>query len=163
MSVDNRISTEISTDQLAAIAASFLQLKTMVAQITTIHLTAEERMSMLKMGDKTLAFVTKTLEYAVQNPNLVPNYVDLTEARRDSKLASDIYGIFQQLSTLLRAIEDAGMVAGSEAYEASLIIYHSIKGASRSNVPGTQVIYDDLKQRFPGRGKTNKTTEKTLG
>jgi hypothetical protein len=159
MSLSNRISTEITTEQSAAIAATFEQLKTTLAPVLSINLTAEERKAMLKMGDKTLAFVNKTLEYATQNPSLVPNYVDLAEARKDNKLTADIYGIFQQLSTLLRAMEDTGMVAGSEAYEAALVIYHSIKGASRSNIPGTQAIYDDLKQRFPGRGKHNVAPE----
>ncbi len=153
MSLNNRISTEITEKQSAAIAAALEQLKTALAPTLIINLTAEERKTMLIMGDKTIAFVNKTLEYAAQNPSLVPNYVDLVEARKDNKLASDIYGFFQQLSTLLRAIEDTGIVAGSEAYEAALVIYHSIKGASRSNVPGTQIIYNDLKQRFPGRGR----------
>ncbi|GGE66471.1 hypothetical protein EV200_1087 [Pedobacter psychrotolerans] len=154
MSLSNRISIEITTEQSAAIAEAFQQLKTVLAPMLVINLTAEERQSTLKMGDKTLAFVNKTLDYASQNPTLVPNYVDLAEARKDNKLAADIYGIFQQLSILLRAVEDTGMVVGSEAYEAALVIYHSIKGASRSDIPGTQVMYDDLKQRFPGRGKS---------
>ncbi|RBQ02868.1 hypothetical protein [Pedobacter miscanthi] len=153
MSLNNRISAEITAEQSAAIAAAFEQLKTALASVLIINLTAEERRNTLIMGDKTLAFVNKTIEYATQNPSLVPNYVDLDEAKRDYKLAFDIYAIFQQLSTLLRAMEDTGMVAGSEAYEAALVIYHSIKGASRSNIPGIQAIYDDLKQRFPGRGK----------
>lgn len=153
MSLSNRISTEITAEQSAAIAAALEQLKTALAPTLIINLTAEERKTMLIMGDKTIAFVNKTLEYAAQNPSLVPNYVDLVEARKDNKLAADIYSFFQQLSTLLRAVEDTGIVAGSEAYEAALVIYHSIKGASRSNVPGTQIIYNDLKQRFPGRGR----------
>ena len=153
MSLSNRISSEITPEQAAAIAAAFEQLKTALAPVLLINLTNEERTAILKMGDKTLAFVSKTLEYATQNPLLVPNYIDLAEAKKDNKLAADIYGIFQQLSSILRGIEDTGMVAGSEAYEAALVIYHSIKGASRSNITGTQAIYDDLKQRFPGRAK----------
>ena len=159
MSLSNKISIEITPDQSAAIAAAFQQLKTVLAPVLTINLTAEDRQSTLKMGDKTLAFVNKTLDYAAQNETLVPSYVDLSEARKDNKLAADLYVIFQQLSTLLRAVEDTGMVAGSEAYEAALIIYHSIKGASRSDIPGTQAIYNDLKQRFPGRGKVIITPE----
>ncbi|QNN42385.1 hypothetical protein [Pedobacter roseus] len=153
MSSKNKISTEITPEQSAAIAAAFEALKTALAPVLLISLTSEERMSTLKMGDKTIAFVNKTLEYATQNPSLIPLYVDLNEAKKDNKLASDIYGIFQQLNTIIRAMEDTGMVAGGEAYEAALIIYHSIKGASRSGIPGTQAIYDDLKQRFPSRGK----------
>jgi hypothetical protein len=40
------------------------------------------------------------------------------------------------------------MVAGSEAYDAALIFYNSMKGASRVNVPGSQAVYNDLQQRF---------------
>lgn len=153
MSLSNRISAEITPDQLAAIGAAFQQLKTLLDPILTINLTAEERRYNLKASDKTLAFVNKTLDYAAQNPALVPVYIDLNEARRDNKLAADLNSVSQLVSTLLRAIEDAGMVAGGEAYEAALVIYHSIKGASRSNMPGVQTMYDDLKQRFPSRGR----------
>ncbi|QPH38527.1 hypothetical protein [Pedobacter endophyticus] len=153
MSQSNKISIEINPEESAAISAALEQLKVTLKPILTINLTAEERISTLKMGDKTLAFVNKTLEYAVQNPSLVPNYIDLEEAKKDHKLAADSYNIFQQLNTLVRGIEDTGMVAGGDAYEAALVIYHSIKGASRSDIPGTQAMYDDLKQRFPGRGK----------
>jgi hypothetical protein len=157
MSLSNRISVEITAEQSAAIAAALEQLKTALAPVLTINLTAEERMASLKMGDKTIAFVGKTIEYATQNPSLVPGYVDLNEAKKDNKLAADIYAIFQQIVTLSRGLEDTGMVAGSEAYEAALVIYYSIKGASRSNIPGTQAVYDDLKQRFPSRGKRIET------
>lgn len=153
MSLSNRISTEITTGQSAAISAAIEALKAALAPVLVVSLSAEERISTLKMGDRTLAFVGKTLEYATQNPTLVPGYIDLSEAKKDNELASHIYTIYQQLSTILRGIEDTGMVAGSEAYEAALIIYYSIKGASRSNVPGTQAMHDDLKQRFPRSGK----------
>lgn len=153
MSLSNRISTEITTGQSAAISAAIEALKAALAPVLVISLSAEERISTLKMGDRTLAFVEKTLEYATQNPTLVPGYIDLSEAKKDNELAANIYTIYQQLSTILRGIEDTGLVAGSEAYEAALIIYHSIKGASRSNVPGTQAMHDDLKQRFPRSGK----------
>ncbi|SES25495.1 hypothetical protein [Pedobacter rhizosphaerae] len=156
MSKSNQISLEISVADAKAISTAINNLKNSLAPLLKVNLTAQERMSTLKMGDKTLAFVQKTLEYGLQNPKLVPAFVDINEAHKDYKLAFDTYQIFQHLSTLLRGVEDTGMVAGGEAYEASLIIYHSLKGASRSNIPGTQAMYDDLKQRFPGRGKGTK-------
>ena len=159
MSLSNKISAKITVEQSAAIDAIFEEFKKVLAPLLIINLTAQERRETLIMGEKSLAFVNKTLTYAKQNPNLVPNYIDLEEAINDSNLAAKIYGIFQQLSTMLRAMEDTGLVAGSEAYQAALSIYHSIKGASRSNIPGTQVIYDDLKKRFPGRKKHIATSE----
>ena len=40
------------------------------------------------------------------------------------------------------------MMAGSEAYIASLSYYNSVKMAAKLNVPGAKPIYDDLKKRF---------------
>ncbi|MDE3145070.1 MAG: hypothetical protein KGL19_13010, partial [Bacteroidota bacterium] len=57
--------------------------------------------------------------------------------------------IYQQLNTLSRAIEDTMMVAGAEAYDASLIFYNSVKAAERSNIGGSHAIYMDLKEQFP--------------
>jgi hypothetical protein len=153
MSTSNRISAVITPEQLAASNDAITAFKNNLSNILILNLTAEERRTMLKMGDKTLAFVKKALEYAAQNPGLVPSFMDLPEAKKDYDLAAALYGIFQQLNTLTTAVEDTGMVAGSEAYEAALVFYHSVKGASRSNVPGSQAIYDDLSQRFPGQRK----------
>jgi len=159
MSSSNRVSLEISAAESAAISAAIEQLKTALKPLLIVNLTAEERRFSLKMGDKTLAFVGKTLSYASHTPEILPNYVDLDEAKIDYKLSSEIHEISQQLSTLQAGLEDTEMVVGGEAYEAALVIYHSVKGAGRFNVPGVQAIYDDLKQRFPGRGKSINTPQ----
>ena len=46
--------------------------------------------------------------------------------------------IYQQVNTLQRAIKDTMMLAGSEAYDAALIFYNAVKGASRGNVTGLE-------------------------
>lgn len=157
MSANNKISAEITAAQLQAVITGIADLKNSLSSILKFNLTADDRATMLKMGDKTLAFVGKSLNYAQQNPNLMPSYFDLAEAQKDYKLATDLYQIYQLISALLRSVEDSNMVAGSEAYEAALVFYNSVKGASRSNIAGAQAIFDDLKQQFP-RNKVNKTT-----
>jgi hypothetical protein len=109
------------------------------------------------MGDKTIAFVQKSLEYAETNPALVPGYLDVPEARKDFALAQDLNTVLKQVSTLQRAIEDTAMVAGSEAYNAALVFYSSVKGASRVNVPGSEAVYNDLQQRFAVKTKKAET------
>jgi hypothetical protein len=47
-------------------------------------------MELSKMGDKTLAFVQKALEYAEANPTLVPAYLDIAEAKKDFSLSQDL-------------------------------------------------------------------------
>jgi hypothetical protein len=49
------------------------------------------------------------------------------------------------------------MVAGSEAYNAALVFYNSVKGASRVNVPGSEAVYNNLQQRFAVKTKRTKS------
>ena len=71
--------------------------------------------------------------------------------------SQDLNAILKQVSTLQRAIEDTVMVAGSEAYNAALVFYSSVKGASRVNVPGSEAVYNDLQQRFAVKAKKTET------
>ena len=148
MSQENLISTTIPAEILAAINTNLTAINTALANTLLFNLTAEERKAMRVMGDKSIAFVQKSLEYADNNPALLPPYLDLAEAKKDFALTHDLYSILQQINTLQRAVEDTMMVAGSEAYDAALIFYNSVKGASRVNVPGSEAVYNDLQQRF---------------
>jgi hypothetical protein len=52
------------------------------------------------------------------------------------------------------------MVAGSEAYQAALIFYNSVKMAVRQDVPGAKAIHEELMKRFPhGKRKKNDETD----
>ena len=70
----------------------------------------------LKMGDKTLAFVGKCVDYASQNSNLVPSFIDVAEAKKDFDLASNLNELLQQLQPLCQTFDDTIMMAGSDSY-----------------------------------------------
>lgn len=153
MAQTNQISTAISDNVKLVLDSNLANIASSLSTTLIFNLTPDERTNMLKMGDKTLAFVTKALEYARQNPALVPQFLNLAEAQKDLTLTQDLFHIYQKLTALTRAVEDTMMVAGGEAYEAALIFYNSVKGAARSNAAGSQAIYEEMKQRFPGRPK----------
>jgi hypothetical protein len=60
------------------------------------------------------------------------------------------------LQQLLQGVDDTVMIAGSEAYNQSLVFYNAVKEAARQDIPGAKAIYDDLKTRFPGRPSSKK-------
>jgi hypothetical protein len=153
MSQENLVSIVIPADKLTAIQTNINALSTSLENYLLFNLTPSDRLELSKMGDKTIAFVQKSLEYAESNPTLVPEYLDITEAKKDFALTQELNNILKQISTLQRAIEDTTMVAGSEAYNASLVFYNSVKGASRVNVPGSEAVYNDLQQRFAVKTK----------
>ena len=152
MEQDNRVSLEITAEKLAAINEKTAALREELSDLLVINLTAEERMNMLRMGSKSVDFVTRALDYAGLNLPLVPAYLNVEEAKKDLNLVHLLEPILQELATLERALEDLSMVAGSEAYDAALIFYHSVKGASRVQVPGSEAIFNDLRRQFPRPG-----------
>ncbi len=148
MSQENKISAEISEALIADVTEKLNSINASLNGVLIFNLTADERIAVRSIGDKSLAFVEKSLDYASGNPSLVPIYLDIPEAKKDFELSRNLYGILQQVNTLQRSLEDTMMVAGSEAYDAALIFYNSVKGASRVNVPGSEAVYNDLQKRF---------------
>ena len=119
-----------------------------------INLTAEERQSLPKMGDKTLAFVTKALEYAKQNSTIVPTFMSVTEFEKDVNAAIQLNNILRPLQQLTEKLDDTTLEAGSEAYSSALVFYTAVKGAAKAGAPGMKNISDELQARFPGRNKS---------
>ena len=127
-----------------------------------ITLTSYQRHIIPKMGDKTLAFVSKALYYASQNPNIVPKYLNLGEYRKDVASVNQLFKIVTPLQKLTEELDDTMMMAGSEAYTASLAFYSALKTAIASGETGLKNIYDDLSARFPGRPMKSTTVEKVI-
>jgi hypothetical protein len=154
MSQKNLLSASISAADKEEVLASFSGIKAKLDNLLHCNLSNEERRAMLKLGDRTMAFVDKAFEYAANNPELVPAFLNLEDARKDYELSKDIALLLREIGTLQRGLENALMVAGSEAYHAALIFHSSVKSATRSGISGSRTIYADLVQRFPGRPST---------
>lgn len=151
MSQKNAISMVITVESKKVILQNITAIRQQLNKALIVNLTSDDRRALPKMGDKTLAFVGKALDYAVRNPTLVPPYLDITEANKDYALATALIEVSHELATLTQALEDAIMVTSSEAYGAALIFHGSVKGATRTNAPGSKAIYEDMATRFPGR------------
>ena len=150
MSKTNKVSTTVKAEDLMAMLGAIAILKEKLPYLVT--LLPDEKMEMLKMGDKTFAFVTKALEYATANPNLV-GFIDLGEFEKDVKLITALLKVLRPLQQIVEQLEDTVMQAGSEAYNEALHFYSTSRVAMKSGQPGAQTIFNDLAERFPGRSK----------
>jgi hypothetical protein len=115
-----------------------------------IALTPQERRSLLKMGDKSLALVEKCHDFIHKNPLLAPSYLDLALFDVDFADAHGLWGIQNKVRQLQEMLDDTVMTAGSEAFHAALAFYNNVQGAAKQDVPGAKAIYETLKARFPG-------------
>ncbi|MDR2140103.1 MAG: hypothetical protein LBP50_11235 [Tannerella sp.] len=103
---------------------------------------------MAKMGDKTLSFVEKAQDYAHKYPQFCPSYLNVTAFDTDMTDATGLRTVHISARQLSDNIDDTVMVAGSEAYQAALTFYNTVKAAAQ-DIPGAKEVYNDLKARFP--------------
>lgn len=149
MAQPNQFELAISAEDQAAIDAAIETLLTLLAPHLK-SLTSDERKELPKMGDKSVAFVDKAREYAGQNPQLVPPFLDMAMFDADLQGASLLSRYTRALTPLLSSLEDSRMLAGSEAYQAALMIYHTAKMGASAGIPNAKAVYEDLANRFPG-------------
>lgn len=155
MSQKNQISFSIPESDLAEINAALATLETKLLP-HLVKLTPDERQELLKMGDKSYAFVDKTLEYCQKNPDLVPPFIDVNELAVDVAAIRTIRAIYQPMSQMTNALGDTMSLSGSESLSACLMFYSTVKNATRSSNQKAETIYNDLSNRFPGRGRKEK-------
>jgi hypothetical protein len=119
----------------------------------------EEKRDLPKMGDKTVAFVEKAIEYAEQYPSFIPGFIDVSEARKDFETVRQLRNVYTPLDRLTNEIDDTMTLAGSEAYSAALSIYKVVKNASAMGQSGAKEAADELKNRFPRARKKKEQAE----
>lgn len=159
MNITNDVSITIDEVAMQKIADGFKMITSNMPKLIT--LTPEQRQTLPKMGDKTIAFVNKAYEYAKQNPKIVPSYLNMEEFYKDVTAMNTFFQIVAPIQKLTEEIDDTMMLAGSEAYAAALAFYTALKAALAAGETGLKGVYEDMSVRFPGRGakKTEQTTD----
>jgi len=150
MSQQNQVAIQIPAAVLQNILKLIADLQTALAPYV-ITLTPTDRKTLLKMSDKSVAFVTKSLEYTKSNPEFVPPYLSITDMQVDVDAVAQLGPLLKQIQQVADNLDDTVMLSGSEAYTAALLYYNSVKQAIKGNVPNAKTIYDDLSQRYAGR------------
>lgn len=156
MGTKNQISIEIPQEVVDTVKEKLQECKAALAPYLQ-GLTAEERSTLFKMGNKTVATVQKTKSYVDTNPEFVPAYMDKTEFLKDEAVVSLLSPIANLSSQLSADVNDTIMLAGSEALQASLLYYGQVKEAQSKGIVTAKPIYEDLSQRFAKRTRKNST------
>ena len=141
------VSASLSAEDKQAVMGAIQTIKDTLPFL--IDLSNEERRSLLKLGDKSRAFVNKAVEVADQNIDLLPRSFDLEEFQRDVQLFSDLNRIWIAFSQLGELIDDTVIASGSDAYSAALEVYTYVK------VAGTGPGLDELKAMMAKRFAKN--------
>jgi hypothetical protein len=148
MGTQHQISIIIPADVLQQ-SSEHLQSAAKLLQPYLYALTGADRQGLAKMGDKTIPFVAKNLDYSKSNPQFTPAYLDVAELEKDLNVATGLTPLLRICAQLTSNLDDTIMLSGSEAYVSSLAYYNTVKQAARMNVPDAKPIFEDLQQRFP--------------
>ncbi|MBC7449298.1 MAG: hypothetical protein H7330_14695 [Hymenobacteraceae bacterium] len=150
--MNNKVQLVIVPADLAKMTDLVTQLEAVVNKYVT-PLSPEEREGGLKLGDRSVAFVAKVMEYAIQNPQLMPPGVDLDEVQRDYAVLTALAPLAKRLGALAYDLDSTTMLAGGDVMDAALRMYAQNQLNAGNNVPGAQAAVLEQQERFPGRRK----------
>jgi hypothetical protein len=139
----------IPVDVIAQVKSKLNEIRTALKPYA-VALTPDERRKLPKMGEKSLTFVEKSYNYALENPLFVPSYLNMQTFGVDSSDAHGLWTVRNDAQQVYEMLDDSVLSAGSESYQASLVFYNAVKAAAAQDVPGAKAIYEELKHRFPG-------------
>lgn len=140
------ISAEIPDETVTQLIQQVREIEKLLPFV--INLTPDQIRALPKMGDKSIPFVEKSLEFAQEYPELVPPYLDVPELQRDLDLYKKLKRLKNILQPLTEKVCDTYYAAGAEAFTAARTFYKSTKNASGLSVPGSDTIAEELGKRY---------------
>lgn len=139
------LSVTVPETDMTAILAALESLRAKLPFL--VMLTPEERRTILKLGDKSVAFMEKALDAARKHPEALPAGFSLAEFEKDVKLVEQLTQIRAELTALLQGVDDTLMAAGSETMTHSVTVYSYLKTAAR-RTPGLRDVIEGLGERW---------------
>ncbi|MEH1796316.1 hypothetical protein [Nostoc sp.] len=144
MSYQN-IAAALSPQDIQEIKAALQKIQQKMPFLVT--LSTEERRKLVKMGDKSLAFVNNSVTAAQSNREILPATFEVEELVRDYQLATALTEVLISMQQLAEQVDDTLMAVGSEAMTSSLTVYDYVKTASKKT-PGLKIVAEQLGERF---------------
>jgi hypothetical protein len=152
---NNRIDTVISDADLAKVNAALNDIESTLSFLK--GLTVEERIQLPKINVANKSFTQDAINAVVNNGTMLPAYLDQTAMQNDMNLYNQLDKLAGRIRQVLEKIDDTQMLAGSEAFVAALTAYKLFSAAAAAGIPGSDAIYDTLRERFAGQGGSGAT------
>ncbi len=139
------ISAQLSAADIQAIKDALATIEAKLPFL--ISLPPAERLTILKTGPGSLAFVQNSLQAAKNNPGVLPPVFRVDEFEKDVNLFSALTELGTVVMQLAAKIDDTRMEVGGEAMRQAVDVYNYVKAAAAST-PGLKPVADQLAERF---------------
>ncbi len=127
MAQQNKIDAVLAPEDKRAVLDLILKMEERLHFL--VALSAEERHELPKMGDRSQAFVHKTVEVAREHPEVLPEDFDVEGLARDVALYDALQPIVFAIMQLQELLVDTITAAGSDAYVTALQVYEAAQAA----------------------------------
>lgn len=157
--MENRIDATLLAADRQAVLDALALVRTKLPFL--IDLTTADRQSLLRMGDKSRAFVNQALTVAEQDDSFLPRSFDSAEMRQDVELIEALAPIMTAVTQLNELLGDTFALVGSDAYAAALVVYSSAQRNGKGSA--LDALADTLGQRFARKAREKPPTDKPTG
>ncbi|GAA0739273.1 hypothetical protein [Gaetbulibacter jejuensis] len=158
MALENLISIHFTAQELQALDAALVTIAG-VLQGKAINLTPAQRQQYGSIAEQNKLLVNKAKQLMQHYPQHVPSFLDLEEFGKDYEARQQIEGRLQLLKSLLEQFSDTKILLDHDNYFTALSFYRNLKYLSGENVPGTTVLYHEMRQFFTNGTKPQKVQE----
>lgn len=157
---NNRVSANLTPEDFNAVKQAIQEIGYRMPFL--IGLTLEERKKLAKINRSNKLFVADAVDVARENPTVLPYYLTVEELEKDFSLFQQLNEILLPLEQLYEKVRDTQILAGSEAYQTSLVLYKLTRVAAEAGLPGMDTAHAKLKVRFDGQGPQGNTDESVI-
>ena len=114
-----------------------------------LTLNAEERQPLEKLGIEHLTFIEKSYQLNLKYPEMIPEFFEKEIFTEEFFKARALLDISEKLDQIKEELRDTKLAAGNLGLRAAFAFYNTVKIAARHKIPGTAIIYEELKPIRP--------------
>lgn len=145
--MQNSISTTLLEADRKAVLDAFTTILTKLPFL--VDLTPDARRELPKIGDKSVAFVRKSVEMAQEGAAYLPGAFDAEEFKSDMTLYDTLIPFLQKATKLQELLDDTLILIGSDLYVAALDHYAAARRSGDTG--GLDALMGELGKRFTRR------------
>ncbi len=150
---------DLTSPQDTGIDAGINQINTAMASYAVpVNLTPSERQGAGSLAETRFPYAIKVMEqYAIDRPELRPSFLNFSDFQKTWQLRVKLETHVMHMKQEFEKITDLMINADAQVYDYMLAFYNVVKEAKKANVPGIDVIYEDLKTLFEREGNSEPT------
>jgi hypothetical protein len=119
----------------------------------SVSLTPEEKRKMHLLGTTYFKLVEKAHSLSETYPQFIPSFEDKSEYDANFEAVHRLMEVEHKAKELIRMLSGTQTAAGREALRVSLEVYHSAETAMRKDIPGSRLVYEELRPLIPQNKK----------